>query len=182
MRYFRKIIGDRLYLSPVNADDKETYVRWMNDVAVAGTFRQYDLVVSLTSEMKWLFEPDSDMQRYAMVLIDGDVMIGSIALQNINHLDRHAFLGIFIGEEEHRGKGYGAEAIRLLLNYGFKTLNLNNVMLSVHADYPAGIACYKKLGFKEAGRHREWVFKDGKYVDVIYMDILAREFDPIFNG
>ena len=50
-------------------------------------------------------------------------------------------------------------------------------MLSVHADNHAGISCYKKVGFKEAGRRREWVYKNGKYLDKIYMDILAREFE-----
>jgi RimJ/RimL family protein N-acetyltransferase len=50
-------------------------------------------------------------------------------------------------------------------------------MLSVHEDNYAGIAYYKKVSFGEAGRRREWVFKDGKYIDVIYMDILAREFE-----
>ena len=60
---------------------------------------------------------------------------------------------------------------------GFKTLNLHNIMLSVHADNFAAISCYKKAGFREAGRRREWVFKNGKYLDKIYMDILAREFE-----
>ena len=177
MRYFRKITGDRLYLSPVSADDAETYVKWMNDKAVTDYFHQHSRVVASKNELKWLFEPGSDIQRYAMVLLDGDVMIGCISLQNIDHLDRNAFIGIFIGEEEHRSKGYGAEAIRLLLDYGFKTMNLNNIMLSVDADNFAGVACYKKAGFREAGRRREWVFKNGKYIDVIYMDILAREFE-----
>jgi RimJ/RimL family protein N-acetyltransferase len=49
-------------------------------------------------------------------------------------------------------------------------------MLSVHADNSAGLACFAKAGFHEAGRRREWKFKNGKYIDIIYMDILAREF------
>ncbi len=179
MRYFRKIIGERLYLSPVsnNDDDVKKYIEWMNDEAVAGHFGQYNNVVSSKTELKWLYEPPPHMQRYAMVLLDGDVLIGSISIHNIDHLNRNAFLGIFIGEEKNRGKGYGAEAIRLILHYGFKTLNLHNIMLSVNADNYAGIACYKKTGFKEAGRRREWVFKDGEYIDRLYMDILAREFE-----
>lgn len=176
MRYYRKIVGEWVYLSPVNADDAETYIRWMNDRTVAGHFGQYTGVISSESQMDWLFKPRSDMYRFAIVLLDGDLMIGSIALQNIDHLNRNAFFGIFIGEAAHRGKGYGAEAIRLLLDYGFKTLNLHNVMLSVNADNEAGIACYKKVGFREAGRRREWVFKDGKYIDKVYMDILDSEF------
>ena len=176
MPYFRKMVGERLYLSPVNTEDADTYIKWMNDKSVANNFDQYPRMVSSKSDMKWLFEPGNDMHRYAIVLLDSDVMIGSISLHNIDHLNRNAFIGIFIGEEEHRGKGNGTEAIRLILDYGFNTLNLHNIMLSVSADNRAGIACYKKAGFRETGRRREWKFKDGKYTDVIYMDILENEY------
>ena len=175
MKYYRKIVGNRVYLSPVNADDANIYIRWMNESA-ARSFDQYHQVVSSKSDLKWLFEPPIDMQRYAMVLLDSDVLIGSISIHNINHLNRNAFIGIFIGEEEHRGKGYGAEAVRLIIEYGFKTLNLNNIMLSVHADNYTAIACYEKAGFREVGRFPEWVYKDGQYIDKLYMSILARDF------
>jgi RimJ/RimL family protein N-acetyltransferase len=165
MPYYRKLTGNRLYLSPVNTDDAETFVRWMNDETVGLNFGQIMNVVGSKDDLKWLFEPPNDVQRYGIVLLDKDILIGAISLQNINHLNRNAFIGIFIGEAEHRSKGYGAEAIRLLLNYGYNTLNLNNIMLSVHADNEAAIACYKKVGFREAGRRSEWVFKNGKYVD-----------------
>ncbi len=176
MKYYKKIIGKRLYLSPVNTDEVDHYLKWMNDETVAGDFGQYHRLVSSKSDMKWLYEPGSDMHRYAMLLHDSDILIGSISLHNIDHLNRNAFIGIFIGEEEHRSKGYGSEAIRLILNYGFKTMNLHNIMLTVHADNIAGITCYKKVGFQEAGRLRDWVFKDGKYIDKIYMGILEYEF------
>jgi len=178
MSYFRKIVGQRLYLSPVsdNGSDAEKYLKWMNDQAVATNFGQYNRVVSSERDLQWLYETPSDMQRYAMVLLDGDVLIGSISIHNIDHLHRNAFIGIFIGEEEHRCKGYGAEAIRLLLDYGFQTLNLHNIMLTVHADIQPAIACYKKVGFREVGRLPEWVFKNGQYIDKLYMGILAREF------
>ena len=179
MRYFRKIVGERLYLSPVSQDDAELYVKWMNDAYVAKHFGQYANVVASKNELKWLFEPKSENQRYAIVLLEDDVLIGHISIHNIDHLNRNAFLGIFIGEEEHRGKGYGAEAIRLILDYGFNTLNLHNIMLFVHADNHAAIACYKKAGFREAGRCSEWVFKDGAYIDKVYMERLEREFEAI---
>lgn len=177
MRYFRKIVGERLYLSPFDADDIEIYTKWaewMNDRTVADNYGGPHNLLSLASAKKTLEELKG--YRFAMILLDGDVFIGHISLHDIDHLNRNAFLGIFIGEEAHRSKGYGAEAARLVLDYGFKTLNLNNIMLSVHADNHAAISCYKKVGFREAGRRREWVFKDGKYIDKIYMDILAREF------
>lgn len=176
IRYYKKIIGSRLYLSPISADDAETYLEWMNAPAVAKNYAQYSSVVSSKSDIQWLFEPGSGAHRYAMVLLDGDVLIGGVSLHDINPINRSAFLGIFIGGEEQRGRGYGAEAVRLLLEYGFLTLNLNSIALTVHEDNIAGISCYKKAGFREAGRRREGVFKDGKYADVIYMDILRREF------
>jgi len=177
VKYYKKMMGTRLYLSPINTDDADYYIKWLNDEVVAKNYAQYSSAVSSKSDLDWLFEPSRGVQRYAIVLLDGDALIGSVSLHDINSINRTAFIGIFIGEEENRGKGYGAEAIRLLLAYGFKTMNLNNIMLSVHADNFAGISCYKKVGFREAGRRREWVFKDGEYVDVIYMDMLAREFE-----
>ncbi len=177
MKYYKKIIGSRIYLSPTNTDEVDSYLKWMNDEAVAVDFGQYPLVVSSKSDMKWLYEPSKDMHRYAIVLIDGDVLIGSISLHNIDHLNRNAFIGIFIGEEEYRGKGYGAEAIQLILNYGFKTMNLHSINLTVHANNCAGISCYKKVGFREVGRLPEVFFIDGKYVDKIYMGILENDFN-----
>ncbi|MCL2884711.1 MAG: GNAT family N-acetyltransferase [Oscillospiraceae bacterium] len=178
MPYFRKIVGERLYLSPFDADDTESYTNWaawMNNRTVADNFGGYHNLVSLSSAKKALEELKG--YRFAIVLLDDDTLIGHISLHDIDHVNRNAFLGIFIGEEAHRNKGYGAEAIRLVLDYGFRTLNFNNVMLSVHADNASGIACYKKVGFREAGRRREGIFKDGKYVDKLFMDILAREFE-----
>ena len=84
---------------------------------------------------------------------------------------------IFIGEEENRSKGYGTEALKLLLDYGFNYLNLHSIMLCVMSFNERAIACYKKVGFKEAGRLRENYFLNGKYHDVVYMDILENEFE-----
>jgi len=175
--YYRKIVGERLYLSPFDADDTEVYTKWagwMNERTVADTYGGFHNLVTQAGAKKTLGELQG--YRFAVVLLDADELIGHISLHDIDHLNRHAFLGIFIGDEERRNKGYGAEAVRLALEYGFKTLNLHNTMLSVHADNHAAIACYKKAGFREAGRRREWIFKNGEYVDLLYMDILAKEF------
>jgi RimJ/RimL family protein N-acetyltransferase len=181
LKYYKKIIGERLYLSPVNPDEVDNYLKWMNDEFVAVNFGQFTRVVSSKHDMKWLYEPGNDMHRYAIVLLDGDMLIGSISLHNIDPINRSAFIGIFIGEEELRGKGYGAESIRLILNYGFKTMNIHSIMLTVHADNFAGISCYKRVGFREVGRLPDAIFKNGKYVDKLYMSILEHEFDTQFG-
>jgi len=177
MQYFRKITGQRIYLSPFNPGDPATHnkwANWMNNRTVADTFGGHQNLVSLASAKKTVEELPGC--RFDIVLLDGDALIGHISLHDIDHLHRHAFIGIVIGEDEHRGRGYGTEAIRLVLDYGFNTLNLHNIMLSVHADNHAGISCYKKVGFRDAGRRRDWIFKNGKYHDVMYMDILANEY------
>ena len=176
MRYFKKIVGPRLYLSPVNTEDAQLYTQWLNDVSVSSNIGPYAKVISLASEEKVLERMACEGQNYAMVLLDGDRLIGNISLMDIDGISRRATVGLFIGDAENRGKGYGAEALRLLLGYGFQTLNLHNIMLQVHEDNAQAIACYEKVGFREFGRRRESLFKNGAYIDVIHMDILAAEF------
>ncbi len=178
MSYFRKIVGERVYLSPFSVDDREIYTKWaewMNDRTVADYYGGYHNLVSLASAKQTLEELKG--YRFAIVLLDGDELIGHISLHDVDPINRNAFLGICIGDELHRNKGYGTEAIRLILEYGFRSLNLYNVMLSVHADNHAGISCYKKLGFQDVGRRREGIYKNGTYIDKIFMDILAHEFE-----
>jgi len=176
MRYFKKIPGERVYLSPINVDDAETFVKWLNDYEVTGYLGNSTRMINLQGERAQLEKLATEGQNFVIVLQNSDTMIGSISLMDVNQLNRTATLGIFIGEAEHRGRGYGTEAIRLIVGYGFRQLNLHNIMLQVHADNERGIACYKKVGFREFGRRTESKFKDGKYIDVISMEILDRDF------
>ena len=175
MRYFRKITGERIYLSPMNKDDVEIYTKWLNDQEVAANLGQFTKVISLDSEQKALEDMTSDGYNFAIVKND-DTLIGNISLFDVRHVSRNATTGLFIGEKENRGKGYGSEALRLILGYGFTTLNLHNIMLKVFSDNEQAIACYKKVGFTEFGRRRDSCFKGGRYVDDVHMDILAEEF------
>ena len=179
MRYFPKITGERLYLSPMNPDDAEQYTQWLNDPDVADHLGQYRQMISLGNEKKAMEQLSGEGHNYAIVLKDNDMLIGNISLMDIEHIHRRAALGLFIGDAEQRGKGYGTEAIRLILGYGFNILNLHNIMLLVHADNPQGLACYKKVGFREVGRRREARIKGGCFIDLVYMDILASEFIKI---
>ena len=172
MRYFKKIEGERVYLSPMRVEDAEMYTKWMNDPEVSTYLGQYDNMVSLENERAYIESAVKDGHNYAIVLNDGDQLIGNISLMNINHRHRRATLGLFIGEAEHRSKGYGTEAVRLIVNYGFKTLNLSNIMLMVFSPNKRAIACYEKVGFKEFGRRTKCAFIDGEYVDDVYMEIL----------
>ena len=95
----------------------------------------------------------------------------------VNAINQTATLGIFIGEVDYRNNGYGTEAIRLILEYGFHYMNLNNIQLKVFECNQRAMACYKKCGFKEMGRRRKEIFINGKFYDALYMDILREEFE-----
>jgi len=84
--------------------------------------------------------------------------------------------GIFIGDEANRGKGYGPEAIELILSFGFRILNLNNIMLHVSSFNLRGVMAYKKIGFKEIGRRTEALKVNNKKYDRVIMEILNRDF------
>ena len=176
MRYFPKIVGERLYLSPINTDDVAQYTKWLNDPDVADHLGFYRQMISLGNEKEALERLSKEGHSYAIILKNTDTLIGNIGLLDIEHIHRRATLGLFIGDAGHRGKGYGAEAIRLLLNYSFNILNLHNIMLLVHADNTQAISCYKKVGFREIGRRREARIKDRCFIDLVYMDILDSEF------
>ncbi len=177
MKYFQKIIGERLYLSPICVDDVEIYTKWLNDYSVSGNLNNYKRLISLKNEETRLEKMACEGQNYAIVLSENDELIGNIGFMDIDNISRIAMIGLFIGEKENRGKGYGTEALNLMVNYGFNTLNLNNIILLVNSDNEQGLASYKKVGFKEFGRRREATYKNGKYIDVVYMDILKREFN-----
>lgn len=121
------------------------------------------------------FQKNGDF-NFAIVNIENDKLIGNCSLMNINYQNRIGTVGIFIGDENNRSNGYGTEALKLLLDYGFNYLNLNNIMLTVKSFNERAIKCYEKVGFKEFGRRRESYFLNGKYYDDIHMDILVSEF------
>ena len=178
MEYYRKIVGVRLYLSPFRPDDETsiaTWVKWMNDSSVAENYGGLHNMVSPSNARQVLAELNG--YRFDIVLQNSDELIGHISVHDVDFVNRNAYVGIFIGDAQHRNKGYGTEALRLVLHFGFKVLNLHSIALTVHEDNEIGIACYKKAGFREWGRRREALFKNGRYVAKLYMDILANDFD-----
>ncbi|MDP9411100.1 MAG: GNAT family N-acetyltransferase, partial [Actinomycetota bacterium] len=103
--------------------------------------------------------------------------VGRCGLYNIDRTARHAELGIGIGEREYWGRGYGREAVGLLLDYAFRLRNLRRVWLEVHADNERGMRAYRSCGFVEEGRMREHVWLAGRYVDNVIMGVLREEWE-----
>lgn len=176
MKYFKKLVGEKVYLSPKNAEDVEKFTEWLNDFQTTDYIGRSSQVMTLEAEKEYLEKNLNTEASFFIIEGKTDKLIGTVSLENISHINRRATLGIFIGDKEARNKGYGTEAINLILDFGFNYLNLNNVKLDVLGFNERAIACYKKCGFKEYGKRRECVFLNGKYYDTIEMDILAEEF------
>ena len=177
MKYFKKLLGDRIYLSPRNSEDVELFTEWLNDFEITDYTGRSGMLTTLAGEKKYLEENSSSEATFVIVTIEDNKMIGTVSLEDINNINRTATLGIFIGDKDYRDKGYGTEVIRLILEYGFKYMNLNNIKLDVMAFNTRALKCYEKCGFKEYGRRRKCKFINGKYYDSISMDILAEEFE-----
>lgn len=180
MKYFKKLLGDRIYLSPRNKEDAEKFTEWMNDFFVTDYLGRSGNLQSLEGERRYLEEGYNLEATFSIVTKDSDKMIGTISLENINRTHQTATLGIFIGERGFLSKGYGTEAIRLILDYGFRYMNLHSINLDLLSFNERALKCYKKCGFKETGRHRESRFVNGKWYDTISMDILENEFTESF--
>jgi len=176
------IAGRIVRLRPIERIDLPRFVRWFGDPEVRFHLALYR-PISLEQEERW-FEQNlaaEDSQSWAIdALVDGTgtavwAHIGGCGYHTIEWRNRSGEIGIFIGEKEYWSRGYGTDAVRTLVGWGFNTLNLNRVFLRVYADNPRGIRCYEKAGFQLEGRLRQDNFHNGGYRDTLIMAILREK-------
>lgn len=178
MPHYRKLAGDRCYLSPLSAEDADLLTTWMNDLAVTIPLGDEAYVPygfeGMQEEIAGAIRDHSHV--FAIVDSAANRLIGRCLLFGIDSTNRSAMLGVLIGDKEFQGKGYGQEASRLLLDYAFNLLNLHSVMLGAFSFNERALAAYHKIGFREIGRRREARIIAGKAYDVVLMDMLEVEF------
>ena len=173
------IEGDLVALGPLRRDLLPLYQRWINDLRTMRTLGVPPLPMTSEKEQEWYDRQSKTEDDVPFTIYERESLrpIGNTGLHGVDHRNRTATFGILIGEFECRGKGYGTETTRLMLDYAFTALGLHNVMLKVFAFNPAGITAYERAGFKELGRRRESRMMGGRLWDEIYMDCLSNEFE-----
>ncbi len=174
------IVGDKTALGPLRRDVIPTYVRWMNDFEVTRGLVLQPRPMTREAEEAWYERASREEGNSVHFLIyERATMrpIGNTNLHGIDHAQRTAELGILIGEKECWGKGYGTEATRLTLDYGFNGLGLHSIVLRVYSFNERALRAYLRAGFKEVGRWRQSRRLGGRPYDIIYMDCLATEFE-----
>jgi RimJ/RimL family protein N-acetyltransferase len=173
--YFKKLVGKKCYLSPINVNDAEKFTEWLNDMEILVNLQLYNGVISSEHEKAFLSNLSKD-HNYSIIDLEKDELIGNCGFMDIDNLNQTAEVGIFIGNKNYWNKGYGTEALTLLLDYGFKALNLHNIQLRVYGYNKHAKRCYEKAGFKQIGIRREALHRNLEKHDIIYMDILSNEF------
>ncbi len=177
MKYFKKLEGNRIYLTPLNVEDAEIYTKWMNDHRVTDGINHTRDITNLENEKIWISNTLAEGKyTLGIVLKATDDLIGNCGFIERSPIDRTGTLGIFIGEEKYRGMGYGSEALELLIKYGFDILNLHHIDLGVFSFNERAIKCYKRLGFQECGRRHKCYFLNGQYHDEILMEMLEEDY------
>jgi len=168
--------GSRVYLRPLGRADARAMLPWVNNPEVTRTLLIHR-PTNLEGEEKFIerLSEDDTMVGLGIVEKAGDRLVGATSLMQIDTRSRHAQFGILIGDSADWGKGFATEATRLIVDYGFDTLNLHRVWLHVTADNAAGIRVYEKVGFRHEGVLRDALFTGGRYVDLVAMGILRGE-------
>jgi RimJ/RimL family protein N-acetyltransferase len=178
------IQGDRVSLGPISRELIPLYLRWVNDFATTRTLAIQNRPMTLAEEIAW-FDKVSTGGNYVFTIYErsSDWPIGNCDLFAVDYRNRRGEVGIMIGEPGARGKGYGTEAMRLLLDFAFTALGLNSVMLQYYEFNHAARRCYEKAGFRESGRWRESLWSGGRFWDQVFMDVLSSEFEsPVLRS
>jgi RimJ/RimL family protein N-acetyltransferase len=151
------LAGERVRLRAVERSDAARFYAWINDREVTEHLGvRYPM--SYASEEEWAERAsaaNSDTtSQFAIEIAETGEHIGNCGMHDVSPLDRSTEVGILIGAKEHWGRGYGSDAMRTLVTFGFRDMNLRRVMLLVDEDHPGAIKAYERVGFKHEGRER----------------------------
>jgi RimJ/RimL family protein N-acetyltransferase len=169
-----------------NPEYAEAVARWSND-AEYDRLATYNRTrpLSVAQIERWMEKrakkEEGNEFEFAIRTLDGDKLIGDIGLEvTWNH--QVAWMGVGIGEPDYRGRGYGTDAVRVILRYGFQELGLWRIQLGVFSNNPRAIRSYEKAGFKHEVTERASIYRDGQRIDTLNMAILRHEWEAAQQG
>ncbi len=174
--------GEKIQLAAVQREYLPKYVEWLNDWEIAQFLNPgVAAPFNMDDETEW-YENRRKREGnflFAILTLAENKLIGNCGLHDVDFKNRSATFGIFIGEKDYWGKGYGTDATRTLQSFGFRELGLNRVELEVYDFNPRAIRAYEKAGFRRDGVHRQGLYRNGAFHDEIIMCILREEWDAL---
>lgn len=180
MNLFSLFHGEKVRLSAITPEDVPTLTLWYQDVEF---MRLFDSLVARprTEEeiQKWRndWRNDKDSYMFGIRTVLSDELVGLIDIGGISWQHGVGWLGVAIGDRANRGRGYGTEAVTLLLDFAFRELNLYRVQLNVFSYNTAAIRVYEKLGFTQEGILRQALHRDGQRYDILMYGLLRPEWE-----
>jgi RimJ/RimL family protein N-acetyltransferase len=174
--------GDLVRLSAFDHEELgKAYANWTRDSELTRLFDGGASVLysarARTDFFEKMVKEDTPANHFFSIRkLDDNRLLGDINLDVINEWgSRDSFVGLGIADRNDWGKGYGTDAMKIILRFAFTELNLHRVTLTVFEYNPRAIRSYEKVGFCHEGRLRGALLRDGKRWDMLYMGILRED-------
>ena len=174
------IVGENITLRAIEPEDIDLLYQWENDM------ESWHLSNTLTPFSRFALEQyvmaaDQDIftAKQLRLMIDktkddGKECIGAIDLFDFDPVNKRAGIGVLIGKKE-RNKGFASEALKLLVNYCFKTLELHQLFCNIETTNTASLKLFQKQGFQIAGKKRDWLRKNNQWNDEYFLQLINIE-------
>jgi len=174
------LIGRRVYLRPFTKHDLPHSQRWFNDPEIRKLIGEVAPVSHKEAEKRYKeMRAAKDEVWFAVVLREGNTVIGEAGLLRMFKPWRCTDMTIIIGEKSRWGKGYGTEVGHLLLDYAFNRLGFHRISIGVVGFNERALKFWEGLGFKKEGVERDGYYCDNNYSDFVMMSILEDEFKTL---
>lgn len=179
--------GELVYLTELDPANSGVCRGWVNDPEVHRWMLAGQDYVTAEEELAFFSESALASQagtayRCEIHAADDGRLLGICSLEHASLRHRHAEIGLFVGPVEERGKGFGSDAIRTLLQHGFERLGFHSIRITVFPENERALALYRRLGFVETGRDREAWLISGKLRDLVRLDMLEDEWRELYGG
>jgi RimJ/RimL family protein N-acetyltransferase len=171
------LTGDLVRLRPLEPEDADALYRWHNDEEVMRWLQSYyhESLAGLRKRLADRQENSYEKVTLCIETLEERKLIGLVALRGAEPVNARAEVDIYLGEQEYWGGGYGTDALRRMCRYGFETLRLHSIELTVVEANERAVRSYQKIGFQVDGRLRQSFFRDGQWYDELLMCVLEDE-------
>lgn len=173
------LVGKSLYLRGLEKSDLEgNWLQWFNDKQV--TKYMYNGTYPSTYEGHFEFYQSvcvNNKNHLVLAIIDkaDDKHVGNLGLHQINWLYRRAEIGIVVGERSAWGKGLGTEATKLIIDHGFRRLNLHKIIARTESENKGAIRMFERAGFQVEAELKDEIMRDGRFFPVTYLGAFAKD-------
>ncbi|WP_286033939.1 GNAT family N-acetyltransferase [Fusobacterium necrogenes] len=175
------IKGKVVTLRAIEKEDLELLREMLNDSEMENLVVGWSFPVSKYQQEKWYENSINDKNNLRFIVeVEGEAL-GLATLTDIDWKNRKAFHGMKLAKQSNRRRGIGRDTVMAIMKYAFDELQLNRLDGSWFEENIPSKTMYMKCGWKEEGRLREYIFKNGRYRDLISTGVLKKEYDELIE-